>query len=59
MKNSCYFFVCVSQQYCFIREIFVGTERRLAVIYRKDYIDFCALARLKQLTLKYMGAIVL
>ena len=58
MKNSCYF-LYVSQQYCFIREIFVSTERRLAVTYRKDYIDFCVLAGLKQLTLKYMGAIVL
>ena len=53
------FFVCWSQQYCFICEIFGGTEKRLAVTYRKDYIDFCVLARPKKLTPKYLGAIVL
>ena len=42
-----------------MREIFGGTEKRLAVTYRKGYIDFCVLARLKKLTPKYMGAIVL
>ena len=69
MKNSCWLFVCCSQQYCFIGEIFVDTEKHLAVTYKKDYIDFCVLARLnmdfgvlarlKKLTTEYMGAIVL
>ena len=33
LKNNCWLFVCCSQQYCFIREIFVGTEKHLAVTY--------------------------